>query len=779
VAVDDRSHLGDVRRDPTLAGSFGGSASPTETIDLSSLFGGDLSSSGRPDLQDVKTTSFGKLLHAIPIPTFLVDRTGRVIFANQAWRKIPPDYQSLEGQELSSIFPRKVYVQKARTLLEKVLATRKTQVFEAPLLIKSSRVWARMHLRSLRMRSDRSVLVLVEDLTAEKKQMLQDKKYRRVLKQAHANLEKSVQERTRELSKTNEQMRREISDRKRAEQRLELAGRVISGAREAIFIADADGRIVDVNDAFCRITGRAKAHVVGQDLAMFDWGPDHNGFRQGIWQELIENGEWQGEVWDRHGNGELYPILLSLNALRNDGTEISHFVGFFSDITRIKRTQERLSRLAHYDSLTGLPNRLLFNDRLEQAIASAARHNQLVAVMMLDLDRFKNINDTMGHRFGDKFLVALGRRFSVCLRETDTVCRLGGDEFAFILTGIVQSQDVAHVARKIMDEVSRPVVLDGREVFITASAGISIYPSDSRKVGRLLQNADTAMYHAKDHGKNHFQFFSQEMNATVLKRMKFENILRIGMSADQFLLHYQPMVDTESGRMIGMEALLRFRHPNLGVVSAANLVPVAEETGLIVPLGDWVLRSACAQNRSWQRMGLPPFKVSVNVSGRQLKDRRMAANIMKILEQTGLEPEFLEIELTESVMIEDADRSIQILAQLKDAGIGISIDDFGRGFSSLSYLRDLPIDKIKIDRSFLRDISPNSYEQALVKAVLTVAHSQQLNVVAEGVETEEQFRFLRSLGCDQVQGFLFARPTTVERVTEILRNNSPLGPRFL
>jgi diguanylate cyclase (GGDEF)-like protein/PAS domain S-box-containing protein len=779
VAVDDRSHLGDVRRDPTLAGSFGGSASPTETIDLSSLFGGDLSSSGRPDLQDVKTTSFGKLLHAIPIPTFLVDRTGRVIFANQAWRKITPDYQSLEGQELSSIFPRKVYVQKARTLLEKVLATRKTQVFEAPLLIKSSRVWARMHLRSLRMRSDRSVLVLVEDLTAEKKQMLQDKKYRRVLKQAHANLEKSVQERTRELSKTNEQMRREISDRKRAEQRLELAGRVISGAREAIFIADADGRIVDVNDAFCRITGRAKAHVVGQDLAMFDWGPDHNGFRQGIWQELIENGEWQGEVWDRHGNGELYPILLSLNALRNDGTEISHFVGFFSDITRIKRTQERLSRLAHYDSLTGLPNRLLFNDRLEQAIASAARHNQLVAVMMLDLDRFKNINDTMGHRFGDKFLVALGRRFSVCLRETDTVCRLGGDEFAFILTGIVQSQDVAHVARKIMDEVSRPVVLDGREVFITASAGISIYPSDSRKVGRLLQNADTAMYHAKDHGKNHFQFFSQEMNATVLKRMKFENILRIGMSADQFLLHYQPMVDTESGRMIGMEALLRFRHPNLGVVSAANLVPVAEETGLIVPLGDWVLRSACAQNRSWQRMGLPPFKVSVNVSGRQLKDRRMAANIMKILEQTGLEPEFLEIELTESVMIEDADRSIQILAQLKDAGIGISIDDFGRGFSSLSYLRDLPIDKIKIDRSFLRDISPNSYEQALVKAVLTVAHSQQLNVVAEGVETEEQFRFLRSLGCDQVQGFLFARPTTVERVTEILRNNSPLGPRFL
>ncbi len=778
MAVDERSHRGTVLRDPTLAVSVSGVASSTETIDLSSLFGGDLTPAGKPDLQDVTTTSFGKLLHAIPIPTFLVDRTGRVVFANQAWRKITPDYRRLEGQELSSIFPRKVYVQKARSLLEKVLATRKTQVFEAPLLIQGSRVWARMHFRSLRMRSDRSVLLLIEDLTAEKKQMLQDKRYRRVLKQAHANLEKRVQERTRELSKTNEQMRREISDRKRAEERLELAGRVISGAREAIFIADAGGRIVDVNDAFCRITGRDKAHVVGQDLAMFDWGPDHNGFRDGIWQELLEKGEWQGEVWDRHGNGELYPILLSLNALRSSGTEISHFVGFFSDITRIKQTQERLSRLAHYDSLTGLPNRLLFNDRLEQAIASAARHSQLVAVMMLDLDRFKNINDTMGHRFGDKFLVALGRRLSACLRESDTVCRLGGDEFAFILTGIVQSQDVAHVARKIMNEVSRPVVLDGREVFITASAGISIYPSDSRKVGRLLQNADTAMYHAKEHGKNHFQFFSQEMNATVLKRLKFENLLRIGMSADQFLLHYQPMVDTESGRMIGMEALLRFRHPSLGVVSAANLVPVAEETGLIVPLGDWVLRSACTQNRRWQQMGLPPFKVSVNVSGRQLKDHRIAAHIMKILEQTGLGPEFLEIELTESVMIEDADRSIEILAQLKDAGISISIDDFGRGFSSLSYLRDLPINKIKIDRSFLRDISPNSYEQALVKAVLTVAHSQQLNVVAEGVETEEQFRFLRSLGCDQVQGFLFARPTAVEPFTEILRNNSPLGPRF-
>jgi diguanylate cyclase (GGDEF)-like protein/PAS domain S-box-containing protein len=776
VVPDDPHNPDTPLRDSTRAVPVGGSGVPTETIDVSRLLGGPLGPSGVSDVQDLKATSFGKLLHAVPIPAFLVDPTGRVVFANRAWRGITPDFRSLEGLELSSFFLRKTYVRKAEALVGKVLSTRKTRVFEAPMLIRDRRIWARMHFRSVRMHSAGSVLVLIEDLTADKKRTLRDKKYQKVLKRAHADLERRVHERTRALSEANERMRREISDRKRVEERLKLAGRVISVAGEAIFIADADGLIVDVNDAFCMITGRARDQVIGRDLTVFDWGPNLNGFREGIWREVIAKGEWRGEVWDRHRNGELYPILLSLNALRNNGTEISHFVGFFSDITGMKETQERLSRLAHFDSLTGLPNRLLFKERLDRAIASASGNDRLVAVMMLDLDRFKTINDTMGHRFGDRFLVALGKRLSSCLHEGDTVCRLGGDEFAFILTGIVRPRDVSKIARRIMLEVSRPVILDGREVFTTASAGISLYPSDSRKVDRMLRNADTAMYHAKDHGKNHFQFFSREMNATVLKRLKLENILRMGMAADRFLLHYQPMVDTESVRMIGMEALLRLEHPNLGVVSAANLVPVAEETGLIVPLGEWVLRSACAQNRKWQEMGLPPCKVSVNVSGRQLKDRNIEANIMKILEQTDLDPKFLEIELTESVMIEDADRSIEILDRLKDAGISISIDDFGQGFSSLSYLRDLPINKIKIDRSFLRDISPNSYGQALVKAVLTVAHSRRLNVVAEGVETEEQFRFLRSLGCDQAQGYLFARPSPVDDFTEILRNDSPLGP---
>jgi diguanylate cyclase (GGDEF)-like protein/PAS domain S-box-containing protein len=604
-------------------------------------------------------------------------------------------------------------------------------------------------------------------LTAHTEKALNDQ----VLAICSEPIDNGVDALTEEESKDREETKYQHPEFGRLEYKFKLAEEIIESSKDAIFVTNRDRNIMHVNHAFCRLTGYVKDEVLGKDMSMFAWNCQVDEFSQKVWQELDETGKWDGEVWDRRKSGESYPKFLSLRTVRDDDGQISFFLGFFSDLSEIKETEQRLQRLAHYDHLTGLPNRLLFHDRLYQALVQAKREKSSVAIMLLDLDRFKAINDVLGHRFGDRVLVEVGKRIRGCLRDSDTVARLGGDEFTVVLPSITGMHGAARVAQKITDVLSEPVLLEGREAMMTTSIGITLFPEDSRKMARLLQNADTALHYAKKRGKNNFQFFSKEMNLNVLKRLKLEQVLRDAISQENFLLHFQPIVDLDSGQVVEIEALLRWLHPDHGWVSVEKLIPIAEETSLIVPVGEWVLRTACNQNRKWQKMGMPPMRIAVNMSGRQLKEPNIVQTIIQILEETKLDPCYLEIEITESVMMDDPEATIGILEALRNQGIRISVDDFGTGYSSLSYLRDFPIDNVKIDRSFVHDLSSNLFEQEAVKAILAVAHSRELKVVAEGVESQQQLKFLKQHDCDKAQGYLMCRPLPANRFTKFLREN--------
>jgi len=434
------------------------------------------------------------------------------------------------------------------------------------------------------------------------------------------------------------------------------------------------------------------------------------------------------------------------------------------------RDQESLATLAYYDVLTGLPNRALLQDRLHQAMIEADRHGRLVALLFMDLDRFKNINDTLGHEMGDVLLKKVAKRLEGCVRPGDTVARPGGDEFIVVLAGVAHVDDVSRVAQKIIDAFSLPFEIGGRELYVTCSIGVTLYPFDDRDVETLHRNADAAMYHAKEEGRNNFQFYSAEMNAQSFQRLTLENALRRALERDELRLYHQPQVDLDSGRIVGVEALIRWQHPELGLVSPADFIPLAEETGLIVPIGEWVLRQACAQARAWQKAGLPPVRVAVNLSARQFRQHGLYEVITAALQHAGLAPEWLEVELTESLVMHDVNRTIDVLRGLKKMGVSVAVDDFGTGYSSLSYLRRLPIDAIKIDRAFIEHIPDNSDAAAITTAIIALARSLQLKTVAEGVETEAQADFLRRHGCNAMQGFYFSRPLPADKFAELLKN---------
>ena len=433
-----------------------------------------------------------------------------------------------------------------------------------------------------------------------------------------------------------------------------------------------------------------------------------------------------------------------------------------------KRSEAAIKKLAYYDTLTGLPNRVLFSDRLKQAIVMAERDKRDTALLFLDLDNFKNVNDSIGHTYGDRLLKITADRIQGCLRGSDTVARIGGDEFVVILPLVTGAEDVSKVAAKILDCLNKTVRFEEHEIYSSASIGISVFPGDGATVDELLKNADIALYQAKERGRNNFQFFSKEMNVQALTRQLIESSMRQAITRDEFYLVYQPQFDIGSRRVVGLEALLRWRHPQKGNIYPLHFIAIAEETGMIIPIGEWVLRTACRQARAWHDAGYPWLRIAVNISARQFKQETFVSLVKSILDESGLPPEYLELELTESTIMERADRNIQALRELKKLGITLAIDDFGTGYSSLSYLKHFPIDRLKIDRSFVRDLSTDGDDAAIAEAIIFMAHSLKLNVVAEGVELEEQLNFLHSRNCDTLQGYLMSHPLPVDDVTALL-----------
>jgi len=443
-----------------------------------------------------------------------------------------------------------------------------------------------------------------------------------------------------------------------------------------------------------------------------------------------------------------------------------------------KSAEERLAYLAQFDTLTGLPNRHLFRDRLMQTMAQAQRGDWPMAVLFIDLDRFKLVNDSLGHAAGDKLLQEAAARLGKCLRSGDTVGRLGGDEFGAILADLRDPADTALVAQKIIDALAQPFTIEGQEAFISASIGITLYPEDSADAGALIMNADTAMYRAKEQGRSNYQYFMREMNERSLQRVQLDGALRRALERNEFRLYYQPKADLATGRICGIEALLRWQHPERGLVSPAEFIPVLEDTGMIVPVGEWVLRTACEQARAWQDAGLTVPVISVNLSARQFQQKNLDATVRGILEQTGIDPGMVELEITESLLMHDPEGAEKILHSLKESGVKLSVDDFGTGYSSLGYLKRFPLDTLKIDRTFVRDITANSDDAMLTLAIISLAHNLRLNVIAEGVETEAQVDFLALHACDQIQGFYFCRPAPAEECGRMLRENLLLRRRY-
>ncbi|MBC7954214.1 MAG: EAL domain-containing protein, partial [Rhodospirillaceae bacterium] len=536
----------------------------------------------------------------------------------------------------------------------------------------------------------------------------------------------------------------------RSRKDLHLARQVIEASLDGIMICNAHGMVEFVNPAFTLLTGYSFEEVHGKNPNILKSGRHDAAFYTRMWEALEARGVWQGEVWNRRKNGDHFPEWLTINVIRDDEGHISQYAAVFTDITERKKTEERIKNLAYFDVLTGLPNRRLFTDRLQVAIANAHRHGSSLAIMFLDLDLFKRINDTLGHGIGDKVLVETASRLELCIREGDTVARLGGDEFVVLLPELDHVEDAAKLSERIISLVRQPFVIDEHELYVTTSVGIAVYPDDGLTAESLIKNADTAMYRAKDLGRNSYQLYTPSMNARSFERLAMESSLRHALSRDEFMLVYQGKVDMVTGRMSGVEALVRWRHPEMGMVLPNEFIPLAENMGLIGDIGAWVLKAACRQCKSWHDLGLPPVRIAVNVSALQFREGDVPAIVRQALDESGLSPHFLELELTESVLMQRVEEVAQVLRELRQMGVHISIDDFGTGYSSLAYLRRFPVDKLKIDIAFVRDVTTNPDAAAIALAIVRMAHSLKLEVIAEGVETASQLAYLRLHGCDQM-----------------------------
>ena len=564
----------------------------------------------------------------------------------------------------------------------------------------------------------------------------------------------------------------DLTERLHSEEQQRLAAKVFEQSAEGIMITDAESNILMVNQAFSTITGYSAAESLGHNPRLLSSGRHDELFYKDMWAAIHTAGYWQGEMWNRRKDGDIYPELVSISQVPGANGRVSHYIAIFTDISEHKASQAHIQRLAHFDSLTGLPNRSLLADRVGQAIRRVERNGQTLALVFLDLDRFKNVNDSLGHRIGDELLIQVAQRLKASLRDEDTVSRLGGDEFIMVLPGAT-ADGAAHVAEKVLKALSLPYRIEQHDLTITPSLGVAMFPNDGDTYDTLSMRADAAMYRAKQGGRNTFRFFTREMQERSERTLQLENALRRVLELDQLQLHYQPQISLADRRIIGVEALLRWQHADLGMVAPTDFIPVAEDSGLILPIGEWVLRAAVSQLKTWMDAGMAPMVMAVNLSAVQFRHANLPELVSSILDEFRLPPHCLELELTEGVAMDNPLAAMAVMDDLHARGVRMSIDDFGTGYSSLSYLKRFKVYKLKIDQSFVRDISSDPEDAAIVEAIIGLSRSLGLQTIAEGVETAGQLAYLRDKGCHEVQGYFFSRPLPADQLEAFVRGYHP------
>ncbi|MEK6593972.1 MAG: EAL domain-containing protein [Pseudomonadota bacterium] len=593
--------------------------------------------------------------------------------------------------------------------------------------------------------------------------------------ESQLDIESRVIERTTMLEDINSALVNEILSHKQTGQQLHVAANAIENAAEGVMICDAEGRIISVNKAFSRITGFTPEEVLGRMPELLLSAEQAESVRAEISRSVQEHGHWKGELKSRKKDGESYIEERSVSAVHNEEGHIVNFIVLFSDVTKQKQDEQRIQYLAHHDSLTGLANRTLFHQRCEDALQRAERKNAKVAVMFIDLDHFKAVNDSLGHTYGDELLRNVSARLQDCVRKTDVVARLGGDEFTVLLGEVGDSGDVAFISKKILERLTESFTVAGHEIYVSASVGISFYPDDGQNASTLIKNADAAMYAAKEQGRNNYQFFSAEMNAQALEALMMASSLRLAIEREELVLEYQPRIDLTAGEVMGVEALVRWNHPNLGRIMPGQFIGIAEKTGLIDSLGEWVLKKACWQMIEWRKQGEAPQRVAVNLSARQFRQPDLTERIATIIRESGLAADALELEVTESLVMHDPQRAAVVLERLKEMGVAVAIDDFGTGYSSLSYLKRFPIDYIKIDQSFIRGLPHDAEDVGIVKAIIALGKTLDVKLIAEGIDKAEQLTFLKREGCDEGQGYLISSSLPANAMRKFLGSFADAG----